>query len=457
MGGGYAPLSRPRTLVSHPWQARVPLTPPDGVIDESTALMKNELWVSLDFRRSYLLAHRCFSSPPCKPMFPVVPSCQSTSGAVMDAYEHFKLRKPPFDPQPDPDFFFDIPGHAEVLATLQYVVAARKGGCVVVGESGCGKTLLARMVAVAAAETTLVLWVHAGAQPRGQTSVSVYPSRRHVREQEVAAPEKTTLATETHSAEFRSEPPLLIVDCADELAAEGWADVIAWFSNELRYPKPANVLLFGLPRLLDVLTSPELVRLRRRVFRACRIEPLTRELSKDYIRARIAAAGGHAGDIFSEEILDEIARVGKGNPALLNQLCDNALLEAFGEGRDRVATSDVGNAMRAMLTERLKERAALVAPMQAGRLALPPVRSPMPWYACDPVGGVAPVLSRAIPGVQVGEVEDTVDVRLKELTERVSQALSVISELEDGSSERAFPPEGSGLRTVAAESTTVHV
>jgi len=369
----------------------------------------------------------------------------------MDAYEHFKLKKPPFDPRPDIDLFFATPVHAEVLATLQYVVAAGKGCCVVIGESGCGKTLLAQIVAAATAETTTVLWVHGGAQPHNQTNVSLYPSRRHVRNRGGAVPQKTTLAAETHGTVFRTEPPLLIVDCADELPKSGWADVIAWFSNELRYPKPANVLLFGLPRLLDVLTSAELIRLRRRVFRTCRLELLTPELSNDYIRARIALAGGDAGRIFSDGVIERISELGKGNPALISQLCDNALVEAFGEGGDQVMASDVSHALEAVLMERLKEHTALPAPMQAARLALPPVWGSVP--------GPASEASRArdgwISAGQVGGVQDVVDVRLRQLAERVSRALGAIRQAEDGLDDQPFSPETSGVRVVAAESTTI--
>jgi MSHA biogenesis protein MshM len=373
----------------------------------------------------------------------------------MDAYEHFKLKKPPFDPRPDIDFFFATPAHAEVLATLQYVVATGKGCCVVVGESGCGKTLLAQLVAATAANTTTVLWVHGGAQPHHQTNVSLYSSPSHVRNRGGAFPQKTTLAAETHGTIFRSEPPLLIVDCADELPNSGWADVVAWFSNELRYPKPANVLLFGLPRLVNILTSAELIRLRRRVFRTCRLELLTPELSKDYIRGRIALAGGDADRIFSDGVIEQISELGKGNPALISQLCDNALVEAFGQGCDRVTPTDVSNALEAVLMERLKEHTALPAPLQRARRALPPAWSSMTGHAPQPAHAASRVWDGWISAPQVGGVQDAVDVRLRHLAQRVSQALGAIRQAEDGLDQEAFLPEASGVRVVAAESTTI--
>jgi hypothetical protein len=266
---------------------------------------------------------------------------------------------------------------------------------------------------------------------------------------------QTTLTAETHTPASRSEPPLLIVDCADELSALGWADVIAWFTNEISHPRPANVLLFGLPRLLDVLTAPELVRLQRRIFRACRLDPLTPELSRNYIRARIAMAGGDARRIFSDEIIERIARVAEGNPALINQLCDNALLEAFGEGHGAVTGTDVGNALHAMLMGRLQERVALPPPAQPPRMERSAVRGALPW--CPPVAipEATPVSEQALGPARVGEIEESIDTRLKEFADRLSQVLDVIREVEHEAAAELLPSERSSPRTVAAESITV--
>lgn len=373
----------------------------------------------------------------------------------MDAYRHFNLDRPPFELRPDVDFYFDVPGHAEVLATLQYSVHARKGCCVVVGESGSGKTLLAHMAAADASANTPILWVHGGGQPGDQTNASVYRWPSQNRERGEAALQ-TTLAAETHNAASRHEPPLLIVDCADELSPQGWADVIAWFTNEARHPRSPNVLLFGLPRLLNVLASPALVRLQSRVFRACQLDPLTEELSQDYIRARIAAAGGEAHQVFSTEIVERISRIGKGNPALINQLCDNALLEAFGEGRNRVANADVGNALHVMLMGRLDEQAALPPPpAQPRRLALPPVQDPLAWSSAAVMPELTPLPEQPVTPVQVTQVTDSVDARLARFTKRLSRILTAIHEVTDTAGGELCQSPPGDLRTVTAETTTV--
>jgi type II secretory pathway predicted ATPase ExeA len=57
--------------------------------------------------------------------------------------EHFNLRQVPFENTPDPAFFFYSKEHSEAVARLEYVVSTRKPLCLITGEYGSGKTLLA--------------------------------------------------------------------------------------------------------------------------------------------------------------------------------------------------------------------------------------------------------------------------------------------------------------------------
>ncbi len=375
----------------------------------------------------------------------------------MDACQHFGFKKPPFDPMPDAEFFYDAPTHAEALATLQYTVSANKGCCVVVGESGYGKTLLARMVATSVGGKATVFWVHGCAQPDNATNAVVYPPGWFGRAGGGPPVGETTLEAEMHVARFLPDPPLLVVDCADELPPRGWHDVTAWLSNEIRYRKPLNVLVFGLPRLLDMLAAPELVRLQQRIFRLCRLEPLSPELTKEYIRARSAAAGGEPRYVFSDATIVQIGQLAQGNPALINRFCDNALLEAYGEGRDYVAMSDVDHAFHAMLAGRLMEHAALPAPSSTpcARPTLPPVEVLTSDYPRRVVLE-APALAYApAPDTLAVEPEDFSDIemRLQHFEERLSHALRVVRQAYDRPARAAAdsPVFEDGLPTVAGE------
>src|SRR3954462_8945639 len=60
-------------------------------------------------------------------------------------YERFfGFRERPFDQTPNPRFLVMTEGHREALSNLEYVIAARKGIALLLGEAGCGKTTVIR-------------------------------------------------------------------------------------------------------------------------------------------------------------------------------------------------------------------------------------------------------------------------------------------------------------------------
>jgi type II secretory pathway predicted ATPase ExeA len=65
---------------------------------------------------------------------------------VYEAY--WGLTKAPFQNVPDPEFFCPLPAHQEILEKLFYVVHTAKGGAVLTGEVGCGKSMMSRVFVV---------------------------------------------------------------------------------------------------------------------------------------------------------------------------------------------------------------------------------------------------------------------------------------------------------------------
>jgi general secretion pathway protein A len=254
---------------------------------------------------------------------------------VMETYRHFGLSAPPFNGPPDPRFFYGTPSYAETLATLQYAVHSGKACTLVLGESGSGKTLLGQTLVESSGARSDVLWVHGLGQPAGDTMASVLcapgglASLATLRAKNVP---DVPLAEWLRTARPVRPPrrTLLVVDDADGLRPNAWESILSLVTRETPPPIPVTAVLFGLPTLLDTLATPALVRLQRRLFRVCRLLRLTGEEVTAYVRHRIRAAGGQA-EVFTASALALIDQCSEGNPALINQLCDNALVEAFGD------------------------------------------------------------------------------------------------------------------------------
>jgi|GEM_PF-4638736 len=268
---------------------------------------------------------------------------------------HFGLTQSPFNPAPDAAFFFASPTHEEALATLQYTISAKRGCAVVVGESGLGKSLLVRMLSDYAAERADVLLVQGIGQPQNATLAALRRASASADTNSAPPAQQTTLAAWRRCDSVGARPGVLIVDNAEELHEQGWRDIIALGTADA----PLTVVLLGAPRLLTTLARPDLARVQRRVFRTVRLEPLTRNTAEQYVQMRIKTAGGDGTKLIGENVPAQLFRLTSGNPALINQLCDNALLEAFSERRDQITIADIGNAMYAILGGDYCERPAL--------------------------------------------------------------------------------------------------
>ncbi len=57
--------------------------------------------------------------------------------------KHFGLKQLPFENTPDPTFFYYSKEHTEAIARVEYVVSTKKPLCLITGEYGSGKTLIA--------------------------------------------------------------------------------------------------------------------------------------------------------------------------------------------------------------------------------------------------------------------------------------------------------------------------
>jgi type II secretory pathway predicted ATPase ExeA len=292
----------------------------------------------------------------------------------MSAHGHFRLRSPPFEVTPDPRLFYATPSHEEALATLQYTVQAHKGCCAVLGESGSGKTLLARMLCQAVGRSTTILWIHGLEESDSSPVVNVYPPGSFNTAANGSTSRQTTLSAWWRARPADTTTPLLIVDNADELPDAAWRSIVSLLASEPIGVRPPDIALFGLPSLAQVLATPALTRLRRRLFRTYLLQPLTCEQVREYVRCRIAASGRQSAEIFTDQAVIQLYHLTRGNPGLISQVCDNAMIDAYGEDRQRIGAEDVLTAAQTIVGEGLSPQDRPDAPTWKG--LSPPTLAP---------------------------------------------------------------------------------
>ena len=100
-----------------------------------------------------------------------------------------------------------------------------------------------------------------------------------------------------------------------------------------------QIILSGQPALHTLLQQNGMTQLAQRIVVDYHLEPLSETETGECIRHRLKIAGGHPS-LFTNKACALVHRLTRGNPRLINQVCDVALTYGFAE-QTRVITSKV--------------------------------------------------------------------------------------------------------------------
>jgi type II secretory pathway predicted ATPase ExeA len=128
-------------------------------------------------------------------------------------------------------------------------------------------------------------------------------------------------------------PVVLLVDEAQQLSEDVLEELRLLTNLEIPAGKLLQIVLCGQPELDHLLRRPSLRQLRQRISLVCRTAAFTEQQTSEYIADRLRKAGREKGEIFGREASRAVHRFTKGLPRLINALCDEALLDAYCEGK----------------------------------------------------------------------------------------------------------------------------
>lgn len=254
----------------------------------------------------------------------------------------FGLRSNPFEITPDPSFFFATPRHNEALASLYHGVTHRKGFVVLTGEVGTGKTLMVRCLLDLLKHEQVAMAVVFN--PR----LAVLEFLQYVALDlglTVAGKSKSELLIEfNHYLIERYQQGLntvIIIDDAQQLNRALLEEVRLLTNLETTQQKLVQIVLVGQPELDEVLDSGELRQLKQRIGLRCHLRPLTWQEMCSYVVQRLTLAGNQeiAWSLFPDPTLTRIYRYSQGIPRIVNTLCEQGLIAAYGR-RARTVTPE---------------------------------------------------------------------------------------------------------------------
>ncbi len=251
--------------------------------------------------------------------------------------DFFKFRKNPFHITPDPDFLFLSPSHHEAFSSISLGIEQRNGLVVVTGEVGVGKTTILRSYLEGTDPARIrIVYIFNAALSFGKLMKQI------VSELGIPAVDKD-LPNLIDSLflylidEYKNDRRVvLIIDEAQNLPVETLERFRMLSKRETSQEKLLQVILVGQSEFENKLNLPELRDLKQRIARSCRIDTLQPDESLAYIQHRLMKASSFHNPVFTKDALKRIVKESRGIPRIINVVCDNALITAFGYQRNAV-------------------------------------------------------------------------------------------------------------------------
>ena len=259
----------------------------------------------------------------------------------------FNLKKEPFQITPDPSFLYLSPGHKEALASIIYGVEKKKGFVLIVGAVGVGKTTILRAYLEKSEKTSLkIIYLF-------NSNVSYHNLLRYIYRELGIKPDSDDVCEmviqlhQTLIDEYKQgRNVLLLVDEAQNMPIDTLENLRMLSNLETATEKLIQIVFSAQPEFEKTLNLEELKQLKQRIAVKAVIAPLNRDEAFQYINHRLKKAADKESIIFTPSALKEVVRNAKGIPRVINVLCDNCLISAFGYGKKRVGLGVVKEIIR---------------------------------------------------------------------------------------------------------------
>jgi type II secretory pathway predicted ATPase ExeA len=251
---------------------------------------------------------------------------------------YWGLKTAPFQNVPDPAFYCPLPAYQSTLDKLLYVVHGGKGGAVLTGEVGCGKSTLSRVFlnqleedrydiglvinpSVPAEEVLREIALQLGLSPAGaQRAGLLRDLNDHVLKNARSGKGTVLIVDEAHTIR-------------DDAVFEDLRMLLNFQFNDRQL---LSMVLLGGPELRELMDRHGA--LQQRLPLRLALNPLSEEETGSYVDFRLQKAGA-TRSLFTAEAVRAVRDATGGIPRRINNVCDLALYEGWKKQATVVDTS----------------------------------------------------------------------------------------------------------------------
>ncbi|MCR4414487.1 MAG: AAA family ATPase [Thermoguttaceae bacterium] len=256
---------------------------------------------------------------------------------------YWQLNTRPFENGGDPAFYYPGESQQAALLKLRYAIENQRGGAILAGPPGSGKTLLVGMLRTMLPERfsplvhlvfpqmpaeELLAWLAAEVCGTG-AGAPTEPIHQTLRRVERSLAENTD----------RGCHAVVVIDEAHLIDDPGTLEALRLLLNFESQGRPGlTLLLVGQVKLLTTLDR--MPQLEERLGVKCLLRPFSEIETAAYVEHRLRVAGA-ARPVFEPEALTALYHLTHGIARRINRLCDLALLIGFAEERQSISAAQL--------------------------------------------------------------------------------------------------------------------
>ena len=258
------------------------------------------------------------------------------------------MKREPFSISPDPSFLYLSDSHKEALGQLIYGIKTRRGFVVLTGEVGTGKTTLIQCLFEelnGTTKTALIFNMISGPQDLLRYVCEKFGLITNQDTHRQLHDYISLLENFLVDCYQNGQNVALIIDEAQNLSSEVLENLRLLSNFETAREKLLQILLVGQPELGKRLDRADVRQIKQRVALRHHLSPLNLTECKKYIAKRLELSGGGMSLIPAHTIA-AIHKYTGGIPRMVNILCDNGLLAAYGSHKTSVDPTMIADIAR---------------------------------------------------------------------------------------------------------------